>query len=148
MCQAVVHLPHSKMNEAWFSVIEQAPALPNMDLFNIYMGDTWFCTAKLSLFSCYQQRHRTNNVLEGWHSKINKLFKSNANVLYLISVLKDESMTVDFNLLRNELDKPIFRKRAKKITIMDSKIDNIVKSYMQNELPLEQCISKLAMLKY
>lgn len=148
-CVALAHLPSTKIHEGWFCVTEEyAGRIPNIKAFNKYMTNQWIKIEMIKVLSSYGQRHRTNNVVESWHRKINGRINTTYNLLYFISQLKAEAKLVDFNILQNELQHDVYRKRNKKYTSMDIKIKSLVDKYLEGTVTLKACIQKLSYLKY
>ncbi|GFU48261.1 uncharacterized protein TNCV_4626771 [Trichonephila clavipes] len=68
----------------------------------------------IKVWNVYGQRHRTNNSVEGWNSKLNAITGRNQpNVHLLVKILKEETQKEYFNVKARELgDSGIKRKKA------------------------------------
>lgn len=100
------------------------------------------------MVSCYGHRHRTNNVVESWHKKMNNSIHKNSNLLFFISQLKEEADGVDFVNIQNEMRTDAFRKRNKMFISMDTKIERFVNNYLQGSTDMDKCVRLLSILKY
>jgi hypothetical protein len=67
----------------------------NLKKFMNYMLNTWIKSDDfINEWCVYNERHRTNNVLENWHSQLNKKVNKNyVTILKLLSVLEEEAKT-------------------------------------------------------
>ncbi|XP_063622596.1 uncharacterized protein LOC134794743 [Cydia splendana] len=147
-CAALAHLPAVKIHEGWIEISSDMPQMPGIKNFNEYMSSQWVQIEMIHIVSCFKQRHRTNNVTESWHKKINNIIRKNSNILLVLSELKDEAQAVDFQELQNDVRPDVFRKRAKKYIAMDMKIDNIVNNFLLGKYDIKKTILLLACLKY
>ncbi|XP_063383432.1 uncharacterized protein LOC134669686 [Cydia fagiglandana] len=147
-CVQLAHLPNSKIMEGWFGLQAKAPAINNIGTFNEYLEGQWFTFKNIDLLSCYNHRHRTTNVVEGWHSKLNKTIRNDLNLLHFIWTLKEEAISQDFKFSQHELNHDVYRKRARKYIEIDKKIQRIVNAMLVGDITLDRCIDKLSYLKY
>lgn len=74
-------VPANKIPEAWHYILETASDTSEMRPFRRYFESTWYPTKFSTLLSCAGPRHRTTNVLEGWHSRVNSCIPKNPNLL-------------------------------------------------------------------
>lgn len=82
----------------------------------------------------FGQRHRTNNVLESFHSKLNKVFNKNVTLLRLLNfVSRDEKFY--------KLQTPI--KRNRKYANRDGVIRHIMMQFLNNNISLGHAMEKL-----
>lgn len=91
MCSALPLLPHEYILSGW-QYIQQEHSSTNGDKINIflrYVKKQWLSRGACKFLSVFGKRHRTDNVCESWHSKINnKLNKKKANILRLLNEIK------------------------------------------------------------
>ena len=129
MCAALAYLPPENVDDGWLSIMEASPVSENICKFNDYMIEQWLENAIFTdTWNCYQQRHRTTNALEGWHSKFNKCVqKVHPNIIELISLLKSDSRHYDIQRSRARLNIPA-KKRSKKY----NEIDNIISKTLRD----------------
>jgi hypothetical protein len=59
------------------------------------------------MWNIKRHRHRTNNAVEGWNSKLNSIIgKHQPNVFLLVQTLKEEAELVSWQLKSKEPGKP------------------------------------------
>ncbi|XP_063378931.1 uncharacterized protein LOC134665838 [Cydia fagiglandana] len=147
-CAAIAHLPAMKIHEAWMSILEMSPRKDEILSFNDYMLKQWVKVDMIHMVSCYGHRHRTNNVVESWHRKMNNRIHNNSSLLFFISQLKEEAVEVNFVNMQNEMRTDVFRKRNRMYISMDRKIEGIVNNYLMGSTNIEKCVRLLSVLKY
>lgn len=88
----------------------------------------------LKIISVFGLRHRTNNILEAFHSKLNKVLTKNVTLLRLLNFLtKNEKF--------HALQPP--SKRNKKYANQDASIRNIMLQFMNGHITLGHAMEKL-----
>lgn len=86
-------LPNENLVQGWEYVKGESQDL-GMQKFINYLERFWLNTKFKKMLSVYGLRHRTNNVLEGWHSKINKkVTKGSVTLPRLLKLLKEFQQT-------------------------------------------------------
>ncbi|GFW85571.1 uncharacterized protein TNCV_852231 [Trichonephila clavipes] len=96
----------------------------------------------IKVWNVYGQRHRTNNCVEGWNSKLNAITGRNQpNVHLLVKILKEETQKVPFNSKSRELGDPGI-KRKKAHVKLDERTENILKEF-ETSNNLEKCLKSL-----
>lgn len=91
LCASIPLLPKDIILDSW-SYVQQESAHLHLEKFLEYVKRSWIRQKYISLLSVYGMRHRTNNVLEGYHSKLNKLINKNTvTLMLLLKVLEKES---------------------------------------------------------
>lgn len=84
---ALAHVP-AEWKWEYYAFLYNSSADPRFrNLCDNYFQNTWFVRYPPVLWSFYGQRNRTNNVAEGWHSKINKYFSVPHMSFYRFAVL-------------------------------------------------------------
>ncbi|GBL74972.1 hypothetical protein AVEN_243781-1 [Araneus ventricosus] len=81
-----------------------------------------------AVWNVNDQRHRTNNVVEGWNSKLNRMIgRQQPNGQLLVKCLKDEANNI-FHVIRSrELGE--FGVKRKKYVQLDQRLENIMKDF-------------------
>lgn len=65
-------LPENQIINVWYYVASQSPDDDNSKKFRKYMLQQWLKDEKfIKIWCVFGQRHRTTNLLEAWHKKIN-----------------------------------------------------------------------------
>ena len=98
---AVSFCPPTFVRPAWLAVQQEAPNLPQVDQLIAYFDHTWLN----GQFPCRSWNYfdhpgpRTNNHVEGWHSRMNKVVgKPHPNIYELVDVIKREEATTRMKL--------------------------------------------------
>lgn len=145
MCAALSHLPIENIEDAWLLIMENAPSNEKLSSFIDYFVTQWMDNSKLPLevWNVHGQRHRTNNVVEGWNSKLNReIGKTKPNVYFLVQTLKRMSESVSFELKARELGQ-IGVKRRKVYINLDNRIKNIMSEFNKTK-NLRKCLNFLS----
>lgn len=86
-------LPEDQIMNGWFYVASQSPDDDNSKKFRQYMLRQWLNDENFIKNWCvFDERHRTTNILEAWHKKINGIVSKNKpNLLQLLNVLFEDA---------------------------------------------------------
>lgn len=85
---ALALLPQEYMSEGW-DYIKTESEIAEIDSFTKYIEKFWIKKNLFKILNVFAQRHRTNNAIEGWHSKLNKMINKNTvTLLRLLNILK------------------------------------------------------------
>ncbi|XP_054713761.1 uncharacterized protein LOC129223221 [Uloborus diversus] len=137
MCAALAYLPPHLVEDAWLFIMADAPKNEKVDKFVDYFVTQWMVNAKVDIqvWNVNDQKHRTNNAVEGWHSKLNHIIgKHQPNVHLLIKCLKDEAIKVSHLIKRRKLgDFGCNRKRQ--YVELDERINNILGDFYETGDP-------------
>ena len=97
---AVSFCPPTFVRPAWLAVQQDAQNLPQVDQLIAYFDHTWLN----GQFPCRSWNYfdhpgpRTNNHMEGWHSRLKKVVgKPHPNIYELVDVIKREEATYNKN---------------------------------------------------
>lgn len=105
-------------------------------------GQCFSSKRNVELWNGYSDRHRTNNPVEGWNSKLNKFVGDpHPNLYHIINKLKQDSAEVRGELTRMELCMPD-AKRKKKYIALDGRIKRAIETHADNDLL--KCLRALA----
>lgn len=93
-CGALAHLPVDFVEDGWLAIMEEAPDTDNITKFNNYFVSTWLdsATFPISLWNCEGQRHRTTNLVESWHKRLNNVSSKKPRLLQFLQTIKDEAL--------------------------------------------------------
>ncbi|KAF0713219.1 MULE domain-containing protein [Aphis craccivora] len=117
MCCALAHIPISDIDEGWIIIMSNTPDNDKLTLFYDYFIEQWLENPIISrgMWNCHKRRHRTNNIVEGWNSKLNKLLNTpRPTFMNLYSCLKKETENAELLYERSYLN--MEGKRRKKCT--------------------------------
>ncbi len=94
---AIAFCPPAFVRPAWISVQQEAPQLPRVDELVEYLSATWVRgNYQIRQWNYYKvEGPRTNNHVEGWHSRLKKIVgKAHPNIYELVEVIqKEEALT-------------------------------------------------------
>ena len=117
-------------------VVQETPALSELVL---YHKSTWLdgnFTPKL--WNVHSSSMRTNNMVEGWHSKLNKrLRKSHPNIYELINYLKKEQGKTELTVSQTRLGAPA-QKRKKKYRQLEGRIQSLTTQHKEGRLSAQE----------
>ncbi|CAG4919067.1 unnamed protein product [Colias eurytheme] len=91
LVSAIALLPKDYLHSGWDYIRLQYNHTDNKKIqkFLRYVESQWLTRDVSNVLSVFANRHRTNNVSESWHAKINKnLNKKKTNLLRLLNELK------------------------------------------------------------
>jgi hypothetical protein len=134
---ALAFLPTDKIM-ATFEQLQQQPVVTLNDklqeLFTYYQH-TWLTgDFPMDMWNVHQSAIRTNNIVEGWHSKLNRYVKKiHPNVHQLIKVLQKEQAMTQVTIQRARLGGAPPPRRAKYVRI-DAEVERLTASYARGEI--------------
>lgn len=146
MCAALTYLPLEKIEEGWIQIMEIVPQNAKLTEFLDYFVEQWLDNSSIptELWNVYGQRHRTNNVVEGWNCKLNRSLQHvvNPNIYLMVRKLKDEAERVSFVLKAKTLGETP-QKRRKLYTRQDERIKNVLAEYNKTN-DIQKCLLALS----
>lgn len=132
-------LPIEEIVRGWEYVKAESINLAMQKFIN-YLNKFWLKFFFPKMLSVYGLRHRTNNVLEGWHSKINKrLTKGSVTLARLLKLLKEFQNINIFK--KQQINKG--SKRTKIAIDNDDHIMNILLQFINGEISVGYTLEKL-----
>lgn len=74
-CASLAFIDLDEQDDARFIVMEDCPLHDNILKFNDYFVEQWLDNPNIpkEMWNCSSVRDRTNNLVEGWNSQLNKL---------------------------------------------------------------------------
>jgi hypothetical protein len=109
LCANLPLLPAAEINNCWLDILDMAPNTHTMLIFKQYMERQWIRLGG-SIISCAQDRHRTNNPVEGFHRRLNTRMPRNPTLMRFLYKLKSEAKWQDYRI-KNSLFTVSSRKR-------------------------------------
>jgi len=78
MCSALAHIPISNIDESWIIIMSNTPDNDKLPLFNDYFIEQLLENPIISrgILKYHKRGHRTNNIVECWNSKLNKILNT------------------------------------------------------------------------
>ena len=144
MCSALSLIPIEFIDEALLLIMEDAPQEDKLSTFISYFVEQWLENQNvlIDMWNVYGQRHRTNNAVEGWNSKLNKsIGTTDPNIYYVVNTLRANSEVSHF-LKMKELGH-ILTQRKKKYIKNDERINNILAEFQKTK-DLKTCLKALS----
>lgn len=143
-CAALAYLPVGKVDDAWFIIMENSPVNEKLQSFLDYFTDQWMDNPSIpkSIWNAFDQRHRTNNPVEGWNSKLNKSISiPHPNVYFFVQKIKQDAEEMTTKLMAVDIGLPA-EKRKKKYVDLDKRIKQCIEKYLEQDL--FKCLRLLA----
>ena len=126
-CNAFAFIPIGEVSIKFSELVAQlsdsdkGQLAPFIDYFKL----TWLSgTFPLQLWNKYgcDKHHRTNNAMENWHGRINKLLPTHPNIFIFINAIKDDQANAQITMAKADVgqspppSKPKYRKLEDKLT--------------------------------
>ena len=145
MIAALAHIPPQCIDYGYDHLMANVPAAEGIVEFNNYVTEQWFNNPHVGyMWNCYNERHRTTNIVETWHSCLNKsIRKSHPNIVELIIKLKEDAKFYDLKRMQLRLNMQ-GNKRQKKYIDLDKRIERITTDLLQGRKSLANCLLALA----
>ncbi|CAG9129831.1 unnamed protein product [Plutella xylostella] len=136
------------LTDGWLYLLHDSPSGVAADAFKQYMSSQWINSVNSELVTCYGEKFRTTNHVEGWHSRINRKFSKNPSLNLVLEILHDESQNVDFQIerLNNHVDE-VSRKR-RRTDSKDVVIQKILEDLTSEKIDIEECLQRLTRVKF
>lgn len=145
MCAALAYLPIDKVEEGWLMIMDSVPQNEKLTLFLDYFVKQWMenQNVPIEMWNIHQHRHRTNNAVESWNSKLNSIIgKQHPNVFLLVQKLKEEAELVSWQIKSKELGLA-GQKRKRTYVKQDERIERIMAEYDKSN-DLYKCLKALS----
>ena len=108
-----------------------------------YFKQTWLGQFPLKLWNIYHAANRTNNRVEGWHSKLNRFVKkSHPNIYELLTELKKEQAATELTVHRARLGAAPPGRRPEYIRL-DQQVDRLRTKFEAGEYTEEEYLGSL-----
>lgn len=100
MCANFSLLPQERISSAWSSLQPLFPQTQEMTKFRKYFSKQWMslCTP---FISCANDKHRTNNAIEGWHRRLNTRMPHKPTLGRFLYKLRKEAKYQDTRIKNN-----------------------------------------------
>ena len=96
-----------------------------------------------AMWNVHAATTRTNNVVEGWHSRLNKAIGCcHPNVYKLVTVLKGEQALTELTIRRADTGAPP-PPRRRKYRDLDTRLDRLLDQYRQGQLTTDNYLTAL-----
>ncbi|KAF9406220.1 hypothetical protein HW555_013339, partial [Spodoptera exigua] len=142
-CTVMAHLPREAIDNAWLYIMAQCPTNKNVVLFNNYFVQTWLNDK--SFFAdkwCSNHLHRTTNMIENWHSILNKKISSKPkNIAHFLTILEKENNYYEV-LYTNGTS---IRKKLPETQEIDQHISQTIEEFITGDINIDLCIERLVL---
>lgn len=141
-CTILALLPREVINDAWLYIMSQCPRNEMIVKFNDYFVQTWLTETCFfaDKWCVYNAQHRTTNMLESWHSIINKKINNKPNnVATFLTLLQKEDKYQQTSYLNCENT----RKKSKYTIEFDEHLKATMTEFGQGQINLDLCIERL-----
>lgn len=135
-------LPRNLIPEAYLYICDIAPKTDIFDKFIQYFDDQWIKNITSDIFSCYGEKNRTTNAIEGWHRRLYTKIPQKPTLLQFISLLKKEAHVYEVKMDQNKFHCQE-QKRRQKLILKDEKINKIIMDAVNNLISVEECLGRL-----
>lgn len=139
-------LPVTLIPEAYLCLCELAPNTEESLFFPEYFSKQWMKLITTDVFSCYGEKFRTTNAIEGWHKRIYSKIPKRPPLFYFITLLKEEAKLSDLKIVRGGYY-CAGKKRRKSDILVDSKIENIILDFANDKISAIECLQRFAILR-
>lgn len=140
-------LPHQKITKCFDEIKEKANG--KLAKFCKYVEKTWMKSSiwPPQAWSTYLEEERTNNDLEGWHTKLNNGKNDAYNLFHLIDVLLREGNKIPMQA-KLLSQKQRLRIQKKSTISLESKLVDLWSRYKSQKLSSKALLEQCAVLYY
>lgn len=134
-------LPEHLIKDGWLAILNTAPDCEQFKMLKTYFEKQLILKISPVLLSCSGDKHRTTNLLEGWHRRLAVKIPKNPNLCNFLFKIRKESVRYDYKM-KNSLFYSIQKNRRKSDIAFDRKYTKYVKSLHENQITPLQLIKK------
>lgn len=145
LCKTLSLIPQEMKDDGWLYIMEDSPSDSETLKFNNYFVEQWLENKSVKgMCNFYGQQNRTNNKVEGWHSRLNRNLsgKTSPNILKFCEILLKESKLVELRI-ENVKSGVKIKNRKKEFIERDERINYIMAKLLNGEIGLNLCLEKL-----
>jgi len=120
MCSTLAHIPVGDIDEGWIIIMSNSPDNDQLRLFFDYFIEQWLENPIIlrRTWNCHKKIHRTNNIVKGWISKLNKILNTPRSTFKnLYNCLKKEAENSELLYARSYLNMEGKRRKKNAYTI-------------------------------
>ncbi|XP_077868947.1 uncharacterized protein LOC144359867 [Saccoglossus kowalevskii] len=129
------------MNNIYCEINRMKQKINELEVF-AYVERQWILSFVMppSTWSCYLQSVRTNNDVEGWHSRLNKKGKKANLPFYLLVTLLHREATIINVHVRLVSEKKLRSRQKKKFRDLQGRIFKLWEEFQRNEISVEKLL--------
>lgn len=139
-------LPVDLITENWQNILEISPNTQNMRTFAKYFRREWLQVITPKTLSCATDIHRTNNLVEGWHLRLNRKMGKHPGLYDFLQRIRQESKFNDDRIIQNMFSNPATNRKKSNI-LFDKMYCLLLKKLQKNKLNGIQFLRKVAYVK-
>lgn len=141
-CVVLAHLPQRAIENGWLYVMSQCPDDKNIFKFNDYFVETWLNETSFfaDKWSCNNMNHRTTNMVESWHSTVNKKIRSKPkSIAHFLTILQEENNYYETLYLKGSN----ITEKLKETCAIDEHITFTINEFVHGVITVDLCIELL-----
>ena len=145
---ALAYLPSANVRLAWSTIrLNLSDGSAPAEDFVKYFTSSWTKDFPVVMWNHFQsEEDRTNNRLEGWHNRLNRLAgRDHPNLFQLITLLQKEEAVTEFKILQLQAGGPEMQKRAK-WQRMDKRIKRLQEKFVAGQLSIADFMESVSVL--
>lgn len=89
-------LPQEYILDSWKAIIKTAANSDEWAPFRKYFVNYWLNKYPTRTLNCSETHHRTTNLLEGWHRRLNIKIPKKPSLIFFIDKIRKESIHFDY----------------------------------------------------
>lgn len=140
---ALAYLPITCRSDGWLYVLSQCLKSDDKTVaFNLYFENTWIREQSYlnDKWCFYNVRHKTNNAIESWNSRLNKKVKINSNLAFLLKTLMADAKYY-WALWNNN---GFISKRCEETILREKRINDSARELVDQEISIGHFIERLS----
>jgi hypothetical protein len=108
-----------------------------------YFSTTWLTSFPPPMWNVFSESIRTNNMVEGWHSKMTKkIGRSHPNIFQWLKCIQDEQANTELTCRHAELGAALATRR-RKYRLFDDCIERVQDLFVQGDVTVFQYLERI-----
>ncbi|XP_075990283.1 uncharacterized protein LOC142985927 [Anticarsia gemmatalis] len=135
LCISLAFLPKDEIEDGWLAVMGNSYPDPLVTEFNDYFVTQWLePQGMIEKWCCYQERHRTTNLVEAWNQRLQAFLGKNPSLLAFLDMIELDISTYDTAQERLRIKKQSIIKRSKQSRNNDKAIARLTEEYKKGKI--------------
>lgn len=141
-------LPPDIIPEGYFELFYIGIESEEFTKFNDYFRRQWMEVITSETFSCYNEKFRTTNAVEGWHRRINARIIARPSIFLFIQLIKKEATYQDRKIKKKERFQKEKRRRVS-VLQKNCSINKIISGILKQnkDYSIVECLRRLSSVK-
>ena len=146
MIIALAFLPVDKVVDVFVDLCCEKPDYAEVEAFADYVLENYIDTLifPIHMWNHFEENDRTNNPVEGYHSKLKKFLRHHPNIWVFIKKIQSEESVATLKYLRIKDGSFISRNRNTKDLQRDLFIQNLKVKYLRGEITLMEYLTDVS----